>query len=194
MNNKYSKVSVNIPPVLQVMPNFWRAVYIFCQQYTSSIMRMQSIQCYSQTMPITGHFIDVPLCCPRRFMRTHMWSVNTLNNEMSSADPCSAEHGDKNINSLRPRHNGRHFADDIFRCIFLNENAWILIKISLKFVPKGSINNIPALVQIMDWRRPGDKPLSESMLVRIPTHICVTRPQWVNDNHNGQNENIAIVT
>ena len=84
------------------------------------------------------------------------------------------------VKTLRPRQNGRHFADDIFKCIFLNENAWILIKISLKFVPKGSINNIPALVQIMAWRRPGDKPLSEPMLVRIPTHICVTRPQWVN--------------
>ena len=41
-------------------------------------------------------------------------------------------------------------------------------------------NKIPALVQIMAWRRPGDKPLSEPMLVRLPTHICVTPPQWVN--------------
>ena len=49
-------------------------------------------------------------------------------------------------------------ADDIFKCIFLNENVWISIKISLKFVPKGLINNIPALVQIMAWRRVGDKP------------------------------------
>ena len=31
----------------------------------------------------------------------------------------------------------------------------------------------------MAWRRPGDKPLSEPMMVRLPTHICVTRPQWV---------------
>ena len=84
------------------------------------------------------------------------------------------------VNSLRPRQNGRHFADDIFKCIFLNENVWISIKISLKFVPKGPINNIPALVQIMAWCRPGDKPLSEPMMVRTPTHICVTRPQWVN--------------
>ena len=84
------------------------------------------------------------------------------------------------INSLRPRQNGRHFADDTFKRIFLNENARISIKISLKFFPKGSINNIPALVQIMAWRRPGDKPLSEPMMTILPTHICVTRPQWVN--------------
>ena len=84
------------------------------------------------------------------------------------------------FNTFRPRQNGRYFADDIFKCIFLNENVWISIKISLKFVPKGPINNIPALVQIMAWRRPGDKPLSEAMMVHLPTHIWVSRPQWVN--------------
>ena len=81
---------------------------------------------------------------------------------------------------LRPRQNGRHFADDIFKCIFFYENAWISLKISLKFVPKVRINNIPALVQIMAWHRPGDKPLSEQMMVSLLTHIFVTRPQWVN--------------
>ena len=84
------------------------------------------------------------------------------------------------INSLGPRQNRCHFADDIFKCIFLIENVWIPIKISLKFVPKGPINNIPAMAQIMAWRRPGDKPLSEPMMVTLPTHICVARPQWVN--------------
>ena len=69
--------------------------------------------------------------------------------------------------------------DDIFKCILLNENVWITIKISLMFVPKGQINKIPALVQIMAWRGPGDKPLSEPMMVSLPTHICVIRPQWV---------------
>ena len=83
------------------------------------------------------------------------------------------------LNTLRPRQNGRHCADDIFKCILLNENVWIPNKISLKFVPKGPINNIPSLVQIMAWRRPGDKPLSEPIMVSSLTHICVTRPQWV---------------
>ena len=68
------------------------------------------------------------------------------------------------INTLRPRQNGRSFPDDIFKCIFLNENVWNSIKISLKFVPRDPINNIPALVQIMAWRRPGDKPISEPMM------------------------------
>ena len=84
------------------------------------------------------------------------------------------------INTLGPRQNGRRFPDDIFKCIFLNENVWISLKISLKFVPKVPINNKPALIQTMAWRRPGDKPLSEPMMVRLLTHICVTRPQWVN--------------
>ena len=42
--------------------------------------------------------------------------------------------------------NGRHFADDIFWCIFVNEEFCILIQISLKFVPKGPIDNNPALL------------------------------------------------
>ena len=88
-------------------------------------------------------------------------------------------HGLNALNTLRSRQNRHHFADDIFKCIFFNENAWILIQISLKFVPKGPINNIPASVQIMAWRRPGDKRLSEPMMARLPTHICVTQPQWV---------------
>ena len=83
------------------------------------------------------------------------------------------------FNTLRPRQNEQHFADDIFKHIFFKENVSISIKISLKFVPKGPINNFPALVQTMAWRRSGDKPLSEPMMVSLPTHICVTRPQWV---------------
>ena len=67
------------------------------------------------------------------------------------------------------------FPDDIFKWIFLNENVWISINISLNFVPRGPINNIPTLVQVMAWRRPGDKPLSEPMMVSLPTHICVYR-------------------
>ena len=59
------------------------------------------------------------------------------------------------LNTLRPRQNGHHFP-----CIFLDENVWIVVKISLKFDSKGPINNIPALVQTMAWRPPGGKPLS----------------------------------
>ena len=84
------------------------------------------------------------------------------------------------LNTLRLRLNGCHFADDTLKCIFFNENVWIPIEISSKFVPKGPIDNIPALVLIMAWRRPGDTPLSEPMLVRSLTHIWITRPQWVN--------------
>ena len=71
-------------------------------------------------------------------------------------------------------------ADDILKCIFLNDNVWILIKTSLNFVPDVPINNIPALVQIMAWRRPGDKTLTEQILVRLPTFIYVTPPRLVN--------------
>ena len=72
------------------------------------------------------------------------------------------------------------FADNIFKCIFLNENVLISLKISLKFVPEVRINNIPALVQRMAWRWSGAKPLSEPMMVNFLKHICITLPQGVN--------------
>ena len=64
----------------------------------------------------------------------------------------------------------RHFQMDIF----FNENVCISIQISLKFVPKGPTNNVPALIQIMAWCRPGDKSLSEPMFISLLTHICLT--------------------
>ena len=85
------------------------------------------------------------------------------------------------INSLRLSRNRRYLADDIFKCISLTENVLISIKISLKFITKCQINIIPALVQILAWRRPGVKPLYEPMMIIILTHMCVTRPQWVNN-------------
>ena len=102
----------------------------------------------------------------------------------SSAEIWHEQNG-LHINDNILTHRGRdkmaaiNLPDDIFKCIFLNENIWISIKISLKFVPKSPINNIPALVHIMAWCCPGDKPLFEPMVVSLPTHICVTRPQWV---------------
>ena len=56
-------------------------------------------------------------------------------------------------------------ADGTFKYKFVNENVLALITISLKFVPKGPINNIPSMVQIMAWHQPGNKPLSEPMMV-----------------------------
>ena len=83
------------------------------------------------------------------------------------------------INTSRAIRSRRHFADDSFKCIFLNDNVLISIKISLKFIPMGPINNIPVLVQIMALHQSGDKPLSEPKIILL-TQICVTRPQWVN--------------
>ena len=68
------------------------------------------------------------------------------------------------LNSLRPRQNDQHLPDDIFKCTFMNENLCISIRISLKFVPKGQIDDMSALVQVMAWRQTGDKPLTEPMI------------------------------
>ena len=123
-----------------------------------------------------------PLCRYSKFVRLGKYAVRTPATRTMTGEYCHECGGGKLvvfINTLRPRQDGRHFPDDILKWIFLNENLWISIEISLKFVPKDPINNIPALVQIMAWRRSGDKPLSEPMMVNLLTHICVTWPQWV---------------
>ena len=73
-----------------------------------------------------------------------------LSQEMINSQQCIlfCLHGkiDGMFSSSSPRQNGCHFADDIFKCIFVNEKFRILIKLLLKFVPTGPIDNNPALV------------------------------------------------
>ena len=83
------------------------------------------------------------------------------------------------LNLLRPRQNGLHFADDIFKCIFFNENLGILIKISLKFVPEGPMNNLITLVWMMTLSRKATSHYLKQWWHSLQIHICVTRPQWV---------------
>ena len=71
---------------------------------------------------------------------------------------------------------GRHKMDANSLRIFSKAFSWMKIY----KLPKGPINIISALNQIMAWRRPGDKPLSEPMVFRLLTHTCIDRPQWVN--------------
>ena len=71
------------------------------------------------------------------------------------------------INSLRSRQNGRHFTGDILKSIFVKENSWIPIEISLKFVPKSQIDNESSLVQVMACRLFGAKPLPKPMVTHF---------------------------
>ena len=80
-------------------------------------------------------------------------------------------------------HCSRDKISAIFQMTFSNAYSTInicdiLTEIPLKFVPKGPINNISALVQIIVRPQPGDKPLSEPMIIRLPMHTYVTRSQW----------------
>ena len=72
-------------------------------------------------------------------------------------------------------------ANDIFKRIFLNENDKISIQISLKFVPRRPIDNEPALVQVISWRRTGDKLLSEPMMTQFADAYMRYRGKWVNN-------------
>ena len=69
------------------------------------------------------------------------------------------------IGTLKQRLNGRDFVAEICKRILFNENIRIVINIRAKFVSKGKISNIAALIYITYWRRAGGKPLSEPMMV-----------------------------
>ena len=138
------------------------------------------------------------LRCPRPWSSisvTRIWSLWTVRLWLDSLVRMAAgqvwryqRQLDCQFNSSSPGQNGRHFAEDIFICMFLNEKFCIFIWISLKFVPNGPIDKKWALVQLMAWRRIGSKPLPFTLLYFTylnqcwsswPTHICSTRGRWV---------------
>ena len=53
-----------------------------------------------------------------------------------------------------------------FKCLTLNENIWILNKISSKYVSNGLIDK-SALARIMDWRRTADTLFPQPEMVQL---------------------------
>ena len=144
----------------------WQPSYLqnVCQKLSTFIARCYSCDRYTcvQHWPTTGALSHQPWS--NKMLLTWTWLLMALVTL---------------VKTLRPKLNGRHFPNNIFRSIFWNDNLWI--SISLKYVPKGPINNIPALIRVlMAWRRPCDKQLSEPIVVSLLTHICITWPQRVN--------------
>ena len=78
-----------------------------------------------------------------------------------------AHFGRNALNTLRPGQNGCHFTDDVLKYISLNENVWISVNISLKFVDNAPMDNKAAFVQLMAWCWTSDKPLSELMMTQL---------------------------
>ena len=95
-------------------------------------------------------------------------------------------------NTLRPRQNGRHFADDTFEPIFLNKNIRISIKISRKFVPKVPINNFPAFGSDI-WTNDG---LLTDAYMRHSASMCYICPRssTINSLNDYRNTYVFIHT
>ena len=109
------------------------------------------------------------------FIKTYICLIGFVNAVLQL--PWQVYHGcseprQKPINILRPDQNGCHFADDIFKCIFLNENYCILLLISLEFVHRGSTGNISVLILEIHWHITSNKLLTHWGQV---THICVSK-------------------
>ena len=117
--------------------------------------------CFHEQQPIACPHRQAMGCLPWDFWRkkiTIYWECTTILTITcdSSMRVSYCASSISHVNTLRLRQRAT-----IFKWIFVNENVWIFIKISLKFVPKGAISNIPALVRIMPWRQSGNKPLSQ---------------------------------
>ena len=130
-----------------------------------SVVQSKHGQYWSQCLQHTPHSWPLRARYGVAFCEFNVWSIFYLKH-------CIAVSNIVIYFTMWPRQNGCHFPDNIFKCIFLNENVWIAIEISLKFVPKGQINSITALIQMTAWCRPGDKPLSQ------PTRTTRTPVFW----------------
>ena len=75
--------------------------------------------------------------------------------------------------------NGRHYTDDFFKCIFMNEKFCSLIPISLNFVHKGPIDKKSVLCQVMAWHQTSSKPLSEPMLTEFNDVYMRDMGRWL---------------
>ena len=97
----------------------------------------------------------------------------SINNRLSSG---RARHRAEFHTLLRPRQNGRHFPDTIFKYIL--ENSIILVASSLKFVPWGPIPNNSSLVRIMGRCQTGAKPLHKSVMTNVSnaSHAALASP------------------
>ena len=86
------------------------------------------------TVVITSLLVrDKPLEAPASVKRS---LLEHSTDKKQVIPPPPPTHTHTHFNSSLLGQNGRHFADDIFKCIFVNQNVWILLKVSLKFIPK----------------------------------------------------------
>ena len=166
LSDAYSKLSIIGSVPIHYLSQCWNIVnltlrnklqwnvnwnsYIFIRENAFEYVVCEAAAILSQPQCVKHANNHVTNCCQNQW-----WSRQQIH--------VSVE--DSAFNTLRPRQNGRRFPDDSSKCIFLNGNVWISIENSLKFVPRGPINNIPALVQIMASRRRGEKSLSEPVMV-----------------------------
>ena len=141
---------------------------LFCIRYRHVLPQLNKTREYHVNihgMHCKGVWVGVAACA----------CVNSL-----SPGGCRSNLTNKSIISEHTCYGLTHWGRDKMVAIFQTcSNAFFKWKcmISLKFLTRGSINNIRALVQIMAWHRPGAKTLSEPLMFSLLTHICVTRPQ-----------------
>ena len=117
--------------------------------FVVNVLNLTVLQCVNSDLGIP--VVVVAQRHPPQLMQHSLGKASSL--------PIPIEQKLKHEYTLRLRQDGRHFPENIFKCIFFQLT--------------------PAVVLIMAWRHTGNKPLSDPMMVSLSMHICVTRPQGV---------------
>ena len=137
----------------RILLRLWQC---YCQVLSWNLYWTNDILCYHGKYKWwICLFVDAGIGC-KQWPCITLYKLSLLPNSL----------GQNQLNSSSPGQNGRHFADDIFKCNFVNEKFCISIRISLKFVHKDPISHNQAFVWVMAWCRTGDKPLPEPMLIQ----------------------------
>ena len=151
----------SIPPQ-QLCCIITKKIYFFIQENACEnvVCQTEAIlpqpQCIKWTGTVSMVFIVIQAFITHLISEKHPLCIFHILNKCCITLKSSFVNSTSHFNTLRQRQNGRPFADDVFKRIFFNENYCILIQISLEYVPRGPIINMPALVC-----QTGNKPLSE---------------------------------
>ena len=164
-----------------------------CRLFGDKSLSEQKLECFNSTLVdrLQWHFNRISYIFTHEHAFKHvLWKLATVssrpqyaawfiirNTQTKCIYPLSLVTLETYVDILRLRQNGRYCADDIFNHIFMNEKCFIFINISSKFVPRGSVNNIPVLVQMIAWCRQVTSHYLNPWYPSLLMHTCVTRPQ-----------------
>ena len=130
-----NRVTVVLHNAIDVISNLCKMIF---NGMSLTLLEIPGVKSVLQNSQYLVSHLYYGIILQKYYMRYLIWHIHVC--IIVPAD------GSATTNTLRPGQNCHHFADNIFKCIFVNENIWISLQFLMKFVSTVRINNIPALV------------------------------------------------